>query len=281
MSSPTDEELQAAKLEKNGDTYTLEYTTNNPAELQAEFTSYPEKGKYAYDLDFTAEAGGIYRVTVTATKMRYIIEGRDHEEEVDYGSDGEGNIDYADWTMERQANRSKVKKYAVVWEEAREWPPFKYGSKYLIPEDVWVGMLALLKGFKPGDEFMWEGRKVTACTVSGTGYNPDIKFDPTYLEFGKRKKIFVTTETRSWVVSSVGMRKGHLYADEKRVEDKRMKKLKWVSLGIAGNRDGKMGRDGEPTNATYTVTETTTIKEPYTGQKIPHGYTLEDATIEE
>lgn len=103
VQSPTEEELEAAHLERGSQSTSYEYTTDNPEQLIAAFTSYPEAGQPCYEITLTEQEGTIWHGNVVKTILRVKIEGREGEDDVDYGTDGDGNIDYDDWTTQRKA----------------------------------------------------------------------------------------------------------------------------------------------------------------------------------
>lgn len=133
VQSPTDAELEAHQLEKGSQTTSYEYTTDNPDELIAEFIGLPEVGWPCYEITLTEEAGGIWRGQVVKTTLRVKIEGRESEDDVDYGSDGEGGIDYDDWTTQRKA-KITTDKWWLEWDDVKNWPPFaQYGVQWIDP----------------------------------------------------------------------------------------------------------------------------------------------------
>lgn len=276
--SPSEEELLAANLQRGNDTTSYTFTTKNTADVYQQFISYAEIDLPVYDITATKNDGGIWTVNVKETNLVPIPRGAEHEDDVDYGSE-DGETDYSDWTSERHA-RTKSRRYQIIWEPGYEWPPFKLGNEILIKPDgeaIIAQYKALEAGYRPGDLINYNGQTKTigdAGTCSSS-IIPDDIFD----KFIKRVKILVIIESRQWVISSAALRKGHLYADETLRTKKNRNKVIWFTRNVQGNRDGKLNKDtNEPDSKTYTVTETTTTKEPYKGQKIPNGYELEDLT---
>lgn len=121
---PSDKELDANQLQKGGDPITYTFTGKAPAAVVSHYRSTGiGLGLPVYSISATEGNGGIWTINIQEEKQVVKIEGRTHEEDVDYGSDGQGNIDYDDWTMQRQAKVSDDR-WFLRWDDIKNWPPF-------------------------------------------------------------------------------------------------------------------------------------------------------------
>lgn len=163
---PTNEELERAKLQLGSDYTNYTFTTRDISVITTQFNAYPENGEPAYVINATEGEGGVYTVNVTTYTQVPVIEGREHEDDVDYGTDGDGNIDYSDWTTIRRAKVTD-ERWFLEWDDVKNWPPFsKYGIQWI---DPWC-----LKAYKllvDGGHF--EGDLVTMA-IKGVDYTMPI-----------------------------------------------------------------------------------------------------------
>lgn len=278
---PTDRELRKGKMQLGNDitSYSFKGGMETVQSILGQFPSTVVPGAKAVQVSYSQNGQPVGDIQVTVYTLEPVHEHEELEEPKDYGTDGEGNIDYDNWTMEGLA-RDKETRYQIVWEPAYEWPPFKLGGKILTkPEEVWIGYYAILKGYKPDDTVEYKGKKVKVQHI-GSGHYKEIAKNNIFEKFAANIKILVKITTRKWKASKTAVEHGRIYAHNvQKVVNKH--KVKWVTITAEGNRDDASDTESHHRSKTYTVTETIMEKTPYTGQHIPNGYTVEDMTINE
>lgn len=195
--------------------------------------------------------------------------GEDVEDEVDYGSDGEGAVDFKVWSSAK--NKKQVKdEYRIERDDVTHWPPFmEYGKQLMDPEQVTAYKL-LIGGKKPGDVVSMGG-VVKALKDTGAGY------DENYFSLLKGKILIwkhITEE--SWVISN----KAHAlkYDPGDKAKEETLPDGTFIST-ICKENNGDKDRAQE--KKTWTVTRTTTRTELYSGQEVPKGATLWDVRKED
>lgn len=115
--------------------------------------------------------------------------------------------------MERHA-RKKKKTYKIVYEDAKDWPPFKLGSTVLMrPPELWTSLAAIQMGYRPGDMVSYGGSMHKVCSING-GHYKELDYNDIYQQFIGKIEILVLIESRSWKVSSRAAAKNHLWAKD-------------------------------------------------------------------
>lgn len=103
----------------------------------------------------------MWSASVIKTTLRVKIESHESEDDVDYGTDGQGNIDYDDWSTQRKAKITTDKWY-LEWDDVKNWPPFaQYGVQWI---DPWT--LAAYREMCNGGKLL--GALVTITAFDGT-----------------------------------------------------------------------------------------------------------------
>lgn len=313
VQSPTDEELKAAKLEKGSDSTTYTFTTDNTNEVIAAFTSYAEKDQPCYEITGTEQQGGIWNVQIIKTILKNVIEGQESEDDVDYGTDGEGNIDYDDWSTQRKAKITNDKWY-LEWDDVKNWPPFsQYGVQWI---DTWT--LAAYKEMCNGGKLLGDLVEITAfdktphilplrdfvhttdletkgvldhddyinflTDVNGNGDLGLTRHTYAYKRLWEETcLVLVHTWSKQWVISKQRFRMNFENMTEDEQEFMDTNKGVLVTTECQGNEDGKetreMDESGNPIidSKTYTVTRTWTWKRLWDKsmvQQIPIGMTF-------
>lgn len=281
---PTDRELRKNKMQlgNNSSSYTFRGGMAEVSDILGQFpgTIVPGTNK-AVTVDYKQNNHPVGTINVTVYNLAPVPSGEEPEEVKDYGTDGEGGVDYDNWTMERQS-RQKETKYKIIFEPARDWPPFKFGDKILLnPKELWRSYRAIQEGHRPGDIVTVEGQRTLVQHV-GSGHFKEVKKDTVYEKFIDRVKVLVKVTSRSWKVSASAVEHNRIYHHDTPPKPVSNYKLKWVTVSIQGNRDDDSSTEENPRSKTYTVTESTYEKSLYKeGWKPPHGYSVEDATIDE
>lgn len=282
-------------------TYTIKGNHDTVESILGMFPAEPEswQGNKGVQVTMTQNGTPVADISVNVVSLVKVPRSEVPKEEADFGSDGEGNIDYDDWTMKRdkQLNNDEWK---LEWEDVRNFLPFaNYGTQLI---DPWT--LAAYKLLVDGDHF--EGDIVT-INVQGTDktdkissfsqitdhssidgwnigdINPVSRSSTAYAKLMKGKVLVLTHSwSEQWVVSAKKFEKMQDEMDELTGTQK-LKYQEMLSEGKImvsttgrGNADGPV-KDGEKTSKTYTITRTFTHKEEFTASsksKIPHGLKL-------
>lgn len=133
--------------------------------------------------------------------------------------------------MERHA-RKKKKTYKIVYEDAKEWPPFKLGNAILMkPKDLWVSLAAIQMGYRPGDQVSYGGTMHKVCSING-GHYGEINYNDVYKQFIGKIQILVLVESRSWKVSSKAAAKNHLYRKDGQQKIINEHKIQYVQITL-------------------------------------------------
>lgn len=252
-------------------------------------------GNPCYDINVSNGDGDIKTVNVTKTTLVNAMIGQESEDDVDYGTDGEGNIDYDDWTMQRQAKVTD-ERWSLEWDDCLHWPPFsKYGKQWVDPWTLAALQLLVDGGHFAGDliDGNYGGVNVTQpiSMFRQINQNPDPEhmtsddralFDdcfrdryitthnPAYYRILKGDVlVLVHTWSKQWVISAkhLGKNKDGIPMTEEETEMYtdmgKMKQGVLVNTIARGNHDkGEPGDYGtEAESKTYTVTRTWTHKQ--------------------
>lgn len=138
---PNDEELRVGTPEhplsrplavgETVESYTIRGTEADAINILNQYSHEPHSGNLGVQVHYKQELHPLDTISVNVFRITITDSGTSADESKDYGSDGYGNTDYDDWTMQRHA-RKKEKKYMLVYEDAKDWPPFKLGDRVLI-----------------------------------------------------------------------------------------------------------------------------------------------------
>lgn len=273
---PSTEDLEKARLQKGVDCTRYTYTSITPLAVIEKFNTFVGLNEPVYDIDLSLGNGGVWNITVTKYYQKPILEGHSEPDEVDYGSDGEGNIDYDDWSTQKTA-KVTAEKWYLAWEDVTDYPPFaQYGVQYISPSTL-TAYVKLKQGFKPGDMISIPASAYPRPIKSYSQQQPIIPDhpipDPGYNEvlqllYQEKVLILVHTWSKQWVIS-----KSHFKAN-KELEDMTEKEHEeydkrgiLVSTLCRPNEDGnrRENRDGTVTveSNSYTVTRTWTFKKEW------------------
>lgn len=299
------------ELGGNSVTYSLKGGYQDVYDILSEFPSTPGAlGARGVQITMTQTASPVADISVTVSQIKMKPRGETPKEEADYGSDGEGNTDYDNWSMKRKKQLIN-EKWSLVWEDTKNWMPFSWYGKQLI--DPWT--LAAYKMLADGGHLLGE---VVVMAVSGQDkkqplkefvqttdhsseyaqqgwsigdINPISVGSKAFSQLMKGKMlILVHTWSESWVVSKRKFEKMKDAEDEltpeqkQKYEDKMAKDGLIVSTEGRGNNDGEVNiQTGERQSNTYTITRTFTWKRPYddaTKSLIPRGLKLVEPPLE-
>lgn len=308
---PTDEELDRAKLQLGSEPTNYTFTTRDISIISTQFNAYPDNGEPAYVINATEGEGGVYTVNVTTYTLVPVIEGSEHEDDVDYGTDGggggggEGDIDYSDWTTVKNAKVTD-ERWFLEWDDVKNWPPFsKYGIQWIDPWTLKAYKLLVDSSRHEGDlvtmaikgvdytmpinmfeqETIPEGMTDDEAAVFMQQLNPPGTAKEAYSILRKEKVLtLVHTWSKQWVISKTRFK--HQFDDmtEKEKEEYDNKGI-LVSTQVRGNEDGKvtkeMDEQGNPIieSKTYTVTRTWTDRKIWDKSmvnKLPIGMKLKE-----
>lgn len=277
------------KFSDDTTTYTIQGDTHTVASIIGSFQSDAEPGDQGAQITVSRNSEVLYTINVTVAELMVDIHGREHEEDVDYGSDGEGNPDYEDWTMQRSEDITKHE-YKLVWEPATLWPPFMdgYGRQLMHPTTL-AAYKYIADGGEPGDMLTISGSSRLVCDFTqpdGMQTSPPIpapgKNWVLRWLLGEKRLVFVHTWSNEWVVSKKRAESGKIedLTDAEKAKYMSGGKLKTgltVSTVAKGNSDGDEDAFGNRDSKTYTVTRTWTYRVLYTQAKygdIPKGLEL-------
>ncbi len=285
---PSDEELKAAKLQRSGESTSYTFTTPNYNEVISSFNTYAEYGQPAYDITATEGNGGIWTVVVQKTTQVRIIEGREHEDDVDYGSDGEGNINYDDWTTKR---KSKIvdERWFLEWDDVKNWPPFaKYGKQWIDPWTLKAYKLLVDGGHFEGDlvtmaikgvdytmpinmfeqETIPDGMSDDEAAVFLQQLNPPGTAKEAYYTLLKGQLlILVHTWSKQWVISKYRFKTEYDDMTEEEKEEYDNKGI-LITTQVRGNEDGKETKEMDEHGVPITESNTYTVTRTWTDRKI-------------
>lgn len=277
------------KFSDDTTTYTVQGDTHTVASIIGSFQSDAEPGDQGAQITVSRNSEVLYTIQVIVAELMVDIHGREHEEDVDYGSDGEGNPDYEDWTMQRSEDITKHE-YKLVWEPATLWPPFMdgYGRQLMHPTTL-AAYKYIADGGEPGDMLTISGSSRLVCDFTqpeGMQTSPPIpapgKNWVLRWLLGEKRLVFVHTWSNEWVVSKKRAESGKIedLTDAEKAKYMSGGKLKTgltVSTVAKGNSDGDEDAFGNRESRTYTVTRTWTYRILYTNAKygdIPKGLEL-------
>lgn len=284
-------EFQPHSLKFSSDetTYTIQGDVHTVASVIGSFQSDAEEGDMGAMITVTKQSEVQYNIQVTAAELQYDIHGEEHEEDVDYGSDGEGNPDYEDWTMQKHMDLTKHE-FKLVWEPATNWPPFQdgYGKQLMHPTTL-AAYKYIADGGEPGDIITISGSMRQVCDFTQPqGTQPTPAIPPPGKNWvlrwllHEKRLVFIHTWSNEWVVSKKR-------AESKKIEElTNTEKTKYMQGGklkeglsystvARGNMDGPEDAFGNKKSRTYTVTRTWTYRILYTNAKygdIPTGLQL-------
>lgn len=308
---PSQDELlnhfEDRQYELGGNTATYQYKGGyqDVYNILSQFHSSPGGlGAKGVQITMTKTGAPVADISVTVLQVKMKPRGETPKEEADYGSDGEGNPDYDDWTMKRKSKLTNDK-WSLQWEDTKNWLPFSWFGKQLI--DPWT--LSAYKMLADGGHLL--GENVT-MTMGGQEMTQPLSMfiqrsdhSHDYAEIGwsiadinpvsvgstafrklMEGKVLILkhTWTYEWVVSKKKFEKMKDEEDELTPEQKQKYEEKMGRDGLIvategrGNNDGPIdSQTGEATSATYTITRTFTWKRPYdnsTKALVPRGLKL-------
>lgn len=277
------------KFSDDTTTYTVQGDSGTVSAIIGQFDDEAEPGDQGAQITVSRNSEVLYTIQVIVAELMVDIHGREHEEDVDYGSDGEGNLDYEDWTMQRSEDITKHE-YKLVWEPATLWPPFMdgYGRQLMHPTTL-AAYKYIADGGEPGDMLTISGSSRLVCDFTqpeGMQTSPPIpppgKNWVLRWLLGEKRLVFVHTWSNEWVVSKKRAESGKIedLTDAEKAKYMSGGKLKTgltVSTVAKGNSDGDEDAFGNRDSKTYTVTRTWTYRILYTQAKygdIPKGLEL-------
>lgn len=270
--------------------------------ILSQFPSSPNvPGARGVDITLTQNGEPLADISVSVHEIQMNARGSTQKEEADFGSDGEGNSDYDDWSMQKQKELVNDK-WSLEWEDTKNWMPFSWFGKQLIDPWTLAAYKMLAEGKLLGD--------IVTMSVNGADKTDELKSFTQVSDWSKEygaqgwsmvelnpisvgstaykklwdQKVLILKHTWSeeWVVSKRKFEKmkeaeEDLTPEQKqKYQDKMGKNGLIVSTEGRGNNDGPV-ENGEKTSKTYTITRTFTWKRPYEpGMKslIPHGLKL-------
>ena len=272
VQKPTEDELaeHEVKFGRSLGTETYDITAEEARAMADEWDPQPIIGGQGGTMSFTQNASPLGTLTVSRFLIVNAPVGEDAEDDVDYGSDGEGGVDPEIWSTAK--NKVQVKdSYRIERDDVTHWPPFmSYGHQLMDPETVTAYKL-LIGGHKPGDVFTFGG---VAMQLKDTGAG----YDNNYFALLKGKILIwkhITEE--SWIISN----KAHAskYDPGDKAKEEQLPDGTFISTICRENNGAK---DRAPqAKKSWTVTRTTTRTEIYSGQEAPEGAELFDVRKEE
>lgn len=267
---PESAALEAAKLTMSGRgqvTYNLRGDMDMVADLLADIPDTPTLGALACTLSYTQSNSPLGDIVLTVAPLVVDPRGNEHEEDVDYGSDGEGGTDHDIWSTQRNAKATREECY-IEWDSVTHWPPFMaHGVQLMDPVEVTAYKL-LVEGKRPGD-VVSIGGQVKALKDHGASY------DATYFTLLKEELlIWRYVYSMSWVISS----KAHAnrYDPGEDPQEETLPDGWTVSTQCTPNTDSS----DDDTPKSWTVTRTWTQRAIYDNQPVPKGATLHDVRDE-
>ena len=281
--------------------YTFKGGLSDVYDVLSGFPSSPNvPGAKGVEVTMTQDGEPLATISVTVHEIQMNPRGETPKEAADFGSDGEGNPDYGEWSMK---NDEKVTddKWSIVWEDTTAWPPFAYMGKQLI--DPWC--LSAYKLITDGGRFVGDVVTMNVANVpcrwpinqfrQHTNHSADYgKYgwnmgDLEPIEVGSvaykklmqgRMLVLTHTWSKQWVTSVKKyekMKDGDPLTPEEEEDFNRRHKMGKgglvVSTSARGNEDGPV-KSGVKTSKTVTVTRTYTYKIPYdedSKKLIPYG----------
>lgn len=277
------------KFSDDTTTYTIQGDTNTVASIIGEFDDEAEPGDIGAQITVSRNSEVLYTINVTAAEVMTDIHGKEHEDDVDYGSDGEGNIDYDDWTMQKHEDLTKHE-FKLVWEPATLWPPFMDGyGRQLIDPACLAAYKHIANGGEPGDVVTISGLTMMACEFTQPDWRqPTPAIPPPGKNWvlrwllGEKRLVYIHSWSNEWVVSKKRAESGKIedLTDAEKAKYMSGGSLKTgltVSTVAKGNSDGDEDAFGNRDSKTYTVTRTWTYRILYTNAKygdIPTGLQL-------
>lgn len=290
------------ELGGNSATYQYKGGYQTVYDILSQFPSSPGAvGAKGVQITMTQTGEPLADISVNVLQIKMKPRGERPKEEADFGSDGEGNIDYDEWSMKRN-KQLVMDKWSLEWEDTKNWMPFSWFGKQLIDPWALAAYQKLKQGKLLGDvvTMTFEGADkrdelktfIQRSDWSGeyaqqgwkmTDINPISVGSTAYKKLWDEKVLILKhTWSEEWVVSKkkfVKMKQAEedLTPEQKqKYQDKMGKNGLIVATEGRGNNDGPE-ENGEKTSDTYTITRTFTWKRPYEQSMkslIPHGLQL-------
>lgn len=284
-------------------TFTYKGGMDLVSEILSHYPAEPETLTGAKGVSVTLSGRGqpVFDIQVVEQSILMCPRGSTPKEEADFGSDGEGNTDYDNWTMQRNKQLTHHS-FQLKWDKTLNWLPFSLYGKQLIDPWTLAAYQKLVKGgclegdvytcYINGNEETWPLNMFVQITdhsdVDGwniSDINPVSRSSVAYKKLWEEKVlILIHTWSEQWVISKSYAKKH----EDKEIPLTNEQKSKYksdidkgkivVSTSVKGNQDGPE-KDGEKTDRTFTVTRSFTTKELWTPglkAKIPVGYMLKE-----
>lgn len=263
----------------------------------------PVSGSKGVSVTLSGRGQPVFDIQVIEQSILMCPRASTPKEEADFGSDGEGNTDYDNWTMQRNKQLTEHS-FQLKWDKTLNWLPFSLYGKQLIDPWTLAAYQKLVKGgCLEGDVFTGVfGGEQGETTMPLNQYiqitdhsdvdgwnisdiNPISRSSVAYKKLWEEKVlVLVHSWSEQWVVSKSYFEK-YKGAEIPLTNEQRSKyqsdinkgKIQ-VSTSGKGNNDGPV-KEGVKTSKTYTITRTFTTKELWTAgakAKLPKGLELEE-----
>lgn len=267
VQKPTEDELAEHKVKfgRSLGTETYDIGAEEARAMADEWDPQPVIGGSGGTMTFSQNASPLGTLTVSRFLIINAPVGNETEDDVDYGSDGEGGVDSEVWSTAKNRKTTR-NSYRIEKDDVTHWPPFmEYGTQLMGPEQVAAYKL-LIDGHKPGDVFSFGGSP-KQLKDTGAGYD-----DNYFLLLKGEVLIFKEIWETSWVISNKAHASKYDPGDPEKGEQ--LPDGWYMSTICRENGGGKDRQPQEPKS--WTVTRTMVHTELYVGQTVPEGAELYD-----